>query len=293
MAETTQRSLSKEGLPVTVYSAESVLRRPLRLAKETLKEFFVSRELIWILFLRDLRAQYRQSLMGYFWLFVPPLVTTLIWFFLNNQKIIQVETDIPYPVFVLIGTTIWSSFVALVQKPLAGFNDGKPVFMKLRVPHEAFIASAVLRAIFELVIRVSILIPVILFFRISLPATAWFFPVALFSVVLLGTALGLILIPIGSLYTDIGNAVGSFIGLFMYTAPVVFPVPEGEGILAVIMRWNPLTPGIALCRDLLTTGSTQWLVPALIYSGISLVIILLAAFLIRVAMPHLVARMGM
>lgn len=276
-----------------VYSSESVLKHPGRLIRDTFHEFFISRELIWTLFLRDLRAQYRQSLMGYIWLFVPPLVTTLIWFFLNNQKIIQVETDIPYPVFVLIGTCIWSSFVALVQKPLAGFLDGKPVFMKLRVPHEAFIASAVLRAVFELVIRVSILIPVLWLFKVSIPATAWLFPVALLSIVLLGTALGLLLIPIGSLYTDIGNGVRSFIGLLMYTAPVVFPVPPGSGMLATIMKWNPLTPGIALSRDLLTTGSMQWLMPSLICSLVSIVIIIFSAFLIRITMPHLVARMGM
>lgn len=277
----------------TVYSSASSLRQPGKLIANTFREFGSSRELIWILFLRDLRAQYRQSLMGYVWLFVPPLVTSFVWFFLNNQKIIQVETEVPYPVFVLIGTTIWSSFIPLIQKPLAGFIEGKPVFMKLKVPPEAFIASAVMRAVFELLIRISILIPVLFLFKVSIPSTAWIFPLALLSIILLGTALGLILVPVGSLYGDVGNAVGAFIGVLMYSAPVVYPIPEGDGLLGTIMKWNPLTPGIALSRDVITTGSTVWVLPALIYSAVSVLVIFLSILLIRITLPHLVARMGM
>ncbi|MEM7601840.1 MAG: hypothetical protein AAF357_10550, partial [Verrucomicrobiota bacterium] len=189
--------------------------------------------------------------MGYFWLFVSPITTALVWFFLNNQKIIQVETDIPYPLFVLIGTTVWFSFVSLVQQPLAGFNDGKPVFIKLNVPPEAFIFSAALRAVFELFLRVLLIVPLFLLFKFTPPATAWFFPLALLFVIIPALAIGVWLVPLGSLFGDISNAVTAFVGLFMYTVPVVFPIPDGGGMLASIMRWNPLTPGIAFCRDLL------------------------------------------
>lgn len=286
-------SIEEAELPVTVYSSESPLRNPMRLFISLFTELWKCRELTWIIFLRDLKAQYRQSLMGYVWLFIPPLTTTLVWFFLNSQKIIRVETDIPYPMFVLIGTTIWSSFVSLVQQPLQGFLSGKEVFMKLKVPPEAFIMASALRAVFELGIRVMLIIPLFILFQYTPPLTSLLFPFALFTVVILALALGLLLIPIGSLYGDVGSAVASFIGLLMYTAPVVFPVPEGDGLLALIMRYNPLTPGIALCRDLLVNGSFQWLVPALIYTGVSLVVGLLALAVLRVAMPHLVQRMGM
>ena len=78
-----------------------------------------SRELAWRLLVRNISAQYRQTLLGYVWAFLPPIVTTLVWVFLNAQKIFDVgETGVPYPVYVLTGTILWQVFVDAMNSPL-------------------------------------------------------------------------------------------------------------------------------------------------------------------------------
>ena len=278
---------------VTVHSSGSALASPARLILSVFDGVWSSRELIWSLFVRDLRSQYRQSIMGYVWLFVPPVVTAAVWFFLNNQRIIRVETDIPYPIFVIVGTTIWASFISFVQRPLIGLLGGKPVFTKIEVPPEAFIFSSMLRAIFEMGLRVLILIPVFVAYKFQVPPTAFLFPLVLLLLALVGLAIGTMVIPIGGLYSAVQNGINSFIGLFMYTVPVVFPIPESGGYLATIMNHNPLTPVVALARDVLTTGSLEWAGQALITGGVSAIILFLSLLFLRVALPHLIARMGM
>jgi len=276
-----------------VYNTESPLRNPFHLLISLFSEMWKFRELTWVIFVRDLKAQYRQSLMGYVWLLVPPVTTTLVWLFLNSQKIIRVETDIPYPLFVFIGITVWTSFVSMVQQPLQGFMGGKAVFVRLQVSPVAFMMANVIRAVFELGLRVTMIVPLFILFKYTPPLTCLLFPFALLFVIVLALALGLLLVPLGSLYGDVQRAVGSFIGLLMYTAPVVYPAPEGDGLLAIIMRYNPLTPGIALCRDLLVNGSLEWLLPALAVSAVATVIMLVGLLVIRVVMPHLIQQMGM
>ncbi len=278
---------------ITVHSSDSPVRHPVALLRSIFADIWRVRGLTWMLFVRDLKAQYRESLMGYVWLLIPPVTTAAVWFFLNSQKIIQIETEVPYPIFVLIGTTVWTSFTAVLGQPLNGFNAGRPVFMKLNVPAEAFVFSVILRALFETVIRVLLFVPLFVGFQFMPPLTALWFPLALFGYMLMAVAIGLLLVPVGSLYGDVMNALNTFIRLFMYSAPVLYPIPEGNGLLAQVMRYNPLTPGVALTRDLLTNGSTEWAIPTLIYSLISIVVILVALVLLRVALPHLVARMGM
>jgi lipopolysaccharide transport system permease protein len=280
-------------LPEVTYSSESALAHPGKLVREVFSDLYRCRELIWILFLRDLKAQFRQSYLGYVWLFLPPALTTAVWIFLNSQKVIAVaETDIPYPLFVIIGSVTWQSFVKLVQSPLQSFSAGKPVFMKIKVPPEAFIAAGALRAVFELFIYILVLIPAFILMEVIPPWQIILLPVVVFSLVVSGTSLGLLLVPLGSLYSDFQQAIPLVMGFLMYLCPVVYPPPT-SGVAATAMAWNPMTPLLMCMRNILTTGNLDGFAGLLTMMTVSACLIFLALCGIRIVMPHLVARMGM
>jgi lipopolysaccharide transport system permease protein len=110
--------------------------------------------------------------------------------------------------------------------------------------------------------------------------------------IIAGFSLGLLLVPIGSLYTDVQNAVSLGIGFLMYTAPIVYPPPT-EGLIAKLIYWNPLTPLVMLSRDWITSGSFDFALPATMIALLALGLAFFAAIILRVVMPHLVVRMGM
>ena len=86
--------------PVTVYTPESPLRQPTRFVREMIADLLASRELAWRLFIRDLSAQYRNSLLGYFWVFVPPLMASLPFIYLNSAGVLRMgDTPIPYAAY--------------------------------------------------------------------------------------------------------------------------------------------------------------------------------------------------
>ncbi|QDS96361.1 Polysialic acid transport protein KpsM [Roseimaritima multifibrata] len=280
-------------LPVVVYSPESPLANPGKLVREVFGDLWRSRELIWILFQRDLKAQFRQSLLGYVWLFLPPVMTTAVWMFLNGQKVIEItDTGMPYPLFVIIGSTFWQTFIKLVQSPLVSFNAGKPVFMKLKVPPEAFIAAGTARAIFEFLIYAVTLIPVFFFFQVVPPWEIVFLPITILSLMVLGTACGLLLVPLGSLYGDIQQAVPVILGFLMYMAPVVYP-PPSEGAASAVIAWNPVSPILMSAREQLVSGGMEHLRAMLAVLPCCCLVIFVCLLSLRVVMPHLVARMGM
>jgi len=251
------------------------------------------RELSWILFLRDLKAQYRQSYLGYAWIFVPILATTLTWMYLNSTKIIQVQTtEIPYPLFVLTGSLIWNAFSASVNQPLLSFTSGKEVFMKLNVPVESFLLSGLGHVVFNLILQTLSVIPVCWFLGQPFAATVWLFPFAIVCVVLIGTCVGMILLPFGSLYNDFGRFTTVALGFAMLLSPVVYPPPT-EGTASVVMQWNPLTPVIETTRDCLFTGRFDDASAMLLVTAVCAIVLGIALVAMRVAMPRLVERMGM
>src|SRR4030081_4153585 len=106
-------------LPVAVYTPASPLRHPVRLFREMFRDLMASRGLAWRLFVRDTSAQYRQSVLGYVWAFIPPLVASLPFIFLNSQGVVGIKnTAIPYPAYAMIGNIIWKVFADALASPL-------------------------------------------------------------------------------------------------------------------------------------------------------------------------------
>ncbi|MEO1617534.1 MAG: ABC transporter permease [Planctomycetota bacterium] len=279
-------------LPVAVNSPEAAIRHPRKLLAEVFRDLYEFRGLVWVIFRRDLKAQFRQSYLGYVWLFLPPLLTTAIWFFLSRQNVITVpDTGTPYPLFVLTGSVFWQTLVRLLQNPLASFRSGRSVFTKLKVPPEAFIAAGTLRAIFEMFIYLIVLAPALFYFQVNPGATILLLPIVLVALTVFGTAIGLLLVPVGSLYSDIEQGIPLVMGFLMYMAPVVYPPPE-NGLAGEVIRWNPATPLLMAGRDALTTGETDYLFSAMLLVPVSLLVILVCLFGLRAAMPHVVARIG-
>ncbi len=102
----------------------------------------------------------------------------------------------------------------------------------------------------------------------------------------------MLLIPVGSLYGDIAQAIPILMGFLMYMAPVVYPPPK-SGLAAAIIEWNPMTPLLMGTRDALTAGATENLLPAVVIFIVSSLVVFTSLIGVRVVMPHLVARMGM
>jgi lipopolysaccharide transport system permease protein len=275
-----------------IYTPESVLKNPLKLIGNIWNDIKLGRELAWRLAVRDISALYRQSLLGIVWAFILPLANTVTWIFLNGSGIVTVgDTYIPYPVYVLTGTMIWAIFMESVQMPLQKTTQSKSMLAKINVPSEAIVISGVYQSVFNGGIKVCLILIALLVLGIYPTWSLVLFPLAFISLILVGTTLGLLITPIGMLYTDIGKGLPLLMQFLMYLTPVVYPIPT-EGLAAKIITYNFMTPLIMTTRDLLT-GSPLELFPGfLIISIIFVFIFICVSVAYRVAMPILVERMS-
>ncbi|MEM8668670.1 MAG: hypothetical protein AAGG48_14210 [Planctomycetota bacterium] len=286
-------SFLSEQLPTVIYSPESPLSNPGKLIREVFSDIFRYRELVGILFMRDLKAQFRQSYLGYLWLVAPPLMTTGVWLFLNRSQVVTVtDAGMPYALFVMIGSIFWQSFSRGVQAPLAAFNAGKPVFMKLKVPPEAFVAAGAARVAFDFLISLVLLIPLFVYYQVTPAFTIVLLPVVMLATYLLATAVGMLLVPVGALYQDVRRASEMLLRFAMFFTPVVYTIPAG-GVLRQVMLINPFSSILDCARGWMIHGSAEAWGIMLIVMVVSLIVLLLGMIVLRVVMPHLVARMGM
>ena len=281
-----------EELPEVVYTPESQLRRPRQLLKSMWRDLLASRELAWRLMVRDISAQYRQSIFGILWAFIPPIATALVFVVLNSRKIINIgETNIPYPAFVMFGTVLWQVFVDSLNAPLKAVTASKAMLAKINFPKEALILSGIGQTLFNLSIKLLILIAVFIIFKMPM---SWGVPLSLLVIldlVLLGITFGLLITPIGILYTDIAQGLTVVTGFWFFITPVVYPPPTSFpfSLLAIL---NPVSPILAGARDLATEGVLRNPIPFFVVTFLSIVVLFITWIVYRLAIPILVERMS-
>ena len=251
-----------------------------------------ARELSWRFFLRDTQAAHRQSLLGYFWIILPPLVNTLVWVMLNKSEVISIDSGgVPYPVFVLAGTVLWAAFNSAIMATMGVVGEARGVLSKVNFPHESLVYTAFLKALVDSVIPAVLLIPALLIYHIPFHSSVLLFPVALMASLLLGIAIGLILVPIATLYTDVGRAAQLALRFGFFVTPVIFPLPAA-GLARTLMSLNPLTPLIVSGRSwLAASGETMPAAFTAVILG-SLILIAVGLLFFKVALPHLIERLS-
>lgn len=279
-------------LPITVYTAESPLRHPAKLLRSMFSDLAASRGLAWRLFVRDTSARYRQSMLGYVWAFLPPIVTTATFVLLRRSGVLRVsETAIPYPAFVVIGTLLWQVFADGVTTPLRTVMAARSMLAKINFPREAILLSGLLEILFNFTVRLVLLVAVFAFYRIVPGPSALLALGGVIAILCLGFTIGLLLTPAGMLYKDIGQALPLVLTFWMLMTPVVYTPPK-DGLLGFITKLNPVGSLVTTTRDWLTLSQAGAVIPALVIFFSTIAALFAGWIAYRLTMPLLIERMG-
>lgn len=284
--------IANSNLPVHLYSAAG-RTGVFKTLKKIGKEFPVAHALGIRFAERNIRARYRQSLLGVLWALVPPLATAAIWIFLNQKNIVTLNhTGSNYPLFVITGTMLWSVFATAVITPIQTLQANASILVKINFPRESLIITAFYEISFNAIITLVIVVAELIIFRIPLtPTTLLFFP-AMILLILLGMCFGLMVLPLALLYKDVQFALPTFLQLAMYATPVVYATSDFSGV-SKILALNPVSPVLTSARDWLLGVNIHPPYGPLIFIALASILILMMGMVLqRIAMEILIERMG-
>jgi lipopolysaccharide transport system permease protein len=277
---------------VTVYTPESSLAHPARMLRDMVRDLRASRELSWRLALRDIRAQYRQTLLGFLWVLIFPAANTATWVFLGTTGVISFgHTTLPYPAFVFIGTMLWAILTDAVNAPLQGAVAAQGMLTRINFPREAIVLSGLYQTLFNAAIKLLLLLLLLPLFGVPHGWSLLLVPLGIASIVLVGTALGLLVTPLGLLYSDVGKGLPILMQFMMYLTPVIFEAPR-SGIAATAIALNPLAPIITTTRAWLGGTTPESLAYFLGVNAFALLLLVVVWAVYRLAMPILIERMS-
>lgn len=288
---------------LTVYDASGRDRLSVAAWREMWREFWGYRELTQRLVGRNFSAQFRQSFLGYVWVILPPVATTLIFALLRQADIVNVpmgEGRMPYVLFALIGTTIWGFFTQLTSMATTSIANSGSLVAKVYFPREVLVVSAAGNALINFIIRLCVVALTFLFVRYLPHGAALLAPLVLLPMVALALGLGLFFAPINTMMSDMGRLLEFAFQFGLFLAPTVYPTPPAPwlhdgGTWSTAIYWlhtlNPVSHFLYAVHALIETGTMTPTPGYLVSSGLSLLVFLLGWRFFHICEPLLAERL--
>jgi ABC-type polysaccharide/polyol phosphate export permease len=219
------------------------------------KNIVNSKELIWQLFKRDFFASYKKSFIGITWIFIAPIAGIISWVFLQKTGMLNPgEVGIPYPVYVLIGTSIWGLFMGFYNSANATLSAGQALVMQVNYPHEALLFKQTAQHLASFIITFVMNIAVLFAFKVMPSWGIILFPLVALPLFFLGAAIGLVTSMISIVAVDVSRIINMAMGLMMYMTPVIYSDKVNSQFAQSVIKWNPLTYLVCSARDIIIYG---------------------------------------
>ncbi len=252
----------------TVYEGGGRDRLSFRAWETMFRELWEFRELVHRLVLRNVSGQFRQSFLGYLWVLLPPIGTTIIFSLLQRAQVVAIsmpEGAMPYPIFALLGATIWGYFTQVVMMSTCSISNAGALVSKIYFPREILVFSAVGNSIFNLLIRLVVVVFSFAALRYLPHVQSLLFLVLLIPFTLLGVGIGLLLAPINTMMNDVSRMLEFVFQFGMLLAPTVYPTPvlgDSSSTWELALYWahhiNPVSHYLYALHELVEKGTLTW-----------------------------------
>jgi ABC-type polysaccharide/polyol phosphate export permease len=186
-------------------------------------------ELVGQLTKREIKARYKQSILGYAWIILVPLVRLIV-MTLVFSVFFKVDTgDIPYAIFLFVGLVPWMFTSNGISAATSSLNANASLITKIKMPRIIFPLSAVMVVLVDLGLSALVLFAMLLIFSMPVYLTWLWVPIIFGVQFILVLGVGLFLAAANIFYRDVQNMLELFLLVWMYLSPIIYPpefIPE-------------------------------------------------------------------
>jgi lipopolysaccharide transport system permease protein len=242
-----------------------------------LKELYGYRNLIWQLAWSEFKLRYKNSILGYFWSLLEPLLMLLVLYMVfSNLMKVQVEY---YQLFLFMGIIIWNF---LSKATTIGMFSivGKPgMVKKIYFPRDIFVISSCITALLMSIFESVVFIMFMIYFRVPISINlAYAFPLIIFLFIIsLGLALALCALNV--FYRDVQFIWQVLLQIGFYITPILYTIDIFPKSLQTFVLLNPIARIIISARDTIIY-STPAKIEDLLFIFLSSIFFLLVGYVI-------------
>jgi ABC-2 type transport system permease protein len=237
-----------------------------------IKEIVKHRELLTNLVIRDLKVKYRNSILGYFWSLLDPLLTTLL-FIVVFSFIVRIQVE-NYPVFLIAAILPWSFLNGSLMGAVVSISGNSNLIKKVYFPRQIFPFSIIISNLINFILGLAVFLPFLLFFKIKFDFSLLALPVIIILQVILLSGLALLVSYLNVFFSDIAFILRFIINLWFYATPIFYPITMVPEKYMNFYMLNPMAVIISLYRSVIIHTK----IPSVNYISLAVIISLLIFF---------------
>lgn len=220
--------------------------------KSFFKELWDYKDVLFFLTWRDLLVQYKQTVIGVFWVILRPLMTVFIFTIVFNRIAGLGMQNVAYPLIVLSGMLVWQFFADVFNHGSISFLSNVQLTSKVYFPRVFLPGSRLLCGCIDFLIT-FIFYSGLSYFRygvtynykllLLIPVFIWLIFFTFFTTIFFALLI--------VYYRDIRHIIPFILQFGLYSTPVAFSVSMLPSIFKYILSVNPLTGIIHSLRYIL------------------------------------------
>jgi lipopolysaccharide transport system permease protein len=223
-----------------------------------LKELGAYRDLFFFLVWRDIKVLYAQSILGFSWAIIQPLIQIVI-FTIIFGKVAKVSSDgIPYILFSSVAIIPWNYMSQSMTQSSTSLVQNQGMLGKIYFPRLIFPFTPVLAKLVDFAISVLILLPIMLYYRVLPTWNLLLFPLFVLLMMSISLGSGMWLSAMAIRFRDIKHGMSFVIRMLMYSAPIVYSASSIPGKYRLIYSLNPIVGAIEGIRSCLLGTPMPW-----------------------------------
>lgn len=212
-----------------------------------LRELWAYRDLIYLFFKRDFVTSYKQTILGPFWFFAQPVLTSVVFWVVFGRIGKIVTKGVPQFLFFMSGIILWQFFSQCLIRTATTLSANAGIFGKVYFPRLTVPLSVVITNGLTFLIQFALFL--------GMFGVAWYFgvpvhpnwrvialPLLLVQMAALALGVGCIVAALTTRFRDLAFVVQFGVQLAMYASCVVFPLEAiGPGLRPYFIL-NPMVP---------------------------------------------------
>lgn len=229
-----------------------------------LRELWQYRGLIWMLVRRTYEVQYKQTILGFWWMILGQICASGIFSFVFGYVGKFSSDGIPYFLFYMSASVLWNLFNICVTRNTSVFMDNSYLFGKVYFPRLVVPMANVVFGIIQFALQFGLLAVVWLcyYIRGQVPFMGPYLllmPPLVIVMAMMGMSVGLIISSLTVKYRDLSHLVTVGLQIMMYGSPVMYPVSQIPEAFRPWILLNPISSLVEAFRYAATgSGVIRW-----------------------------------
>ena len=241
--------------------------------RQYLKDLIKRNDLLGYLVISGLKAQYRNTFLGFFWWLLDPFLSVMVYYFLVVIVLGRGSQEENYGAFLVVGLIAWRWIRSVVNSSSRSIVLHSGIITRVYLPKAIFPISVCFSQLINFSIGLLIVAGVLACFRIVPGIQTLWLPVLMLMQLVFLIALSLVIGYVCVFIRDIDNLIHHFMRFWFYSSPVIWAKGRPPERYSWIVDINPVSAYLNSYRNILLYNESPEFAKLIPIVAVSLVVI--------------------